>query len=403
MKDFAESLRRESADWVGRGIVSAEQRDRVLELYPADADHPSRFLTVLSSVGGALLALGVILVIASNWEDIGDWVKIGGLLVLLLAAYGAGWALKVRPGGYPRIGESLLMVGSILFMAGIALVSQIFHLDGRLATALLIWWLGIVLVPLLTGSRGAQLVSLVAFLSWLGTELYTADSPLRIVAILDNLDNDHAWITGFAYASGVGLALFLLGLGLRQSRFDLFAGMHEKWGLLVLHAGLYVLGFTRHSGNWSQADAIPRVAWLPGLLLAAALLGAAALAWRRRPAELRRLSPWLALALIPTVGVLAGSELNDDGWLWSILAWVGLFLLDLGLVRTGVESGREGWVNLALGFLGINILTRYFDLFGTLLDGGVLFLTSGAIILAVGIYLEKKRRRLLSSLREATA
>lgn len=398
MKDFAERLRRESEDWVGRGIVSAEQRDRLIALYPV-TDSPSRFLTVLSSVGGALVALGVILVIAANWEDIGDWVKIAGLIVLLVAAYGAGWTL-IRRGHYPRIGESLIMVGCILFLAGIALVSQIFHLDGRPASALLIWWLGIVLLPYLTLSRGAQFVSLVALLSWLGTELYADGSPVRIVA---DMDNDHAWITGFAFAAGVGLAIFLRGLSLRRGGFDLFAGMYEKWGLLILHGAVYMLGFLRHLTGWNQAEPLAVVAWLPALLLAVALAATAFLAWRSQPREVGRLAPWIALPMIAAAGVLAGIDLGDEGWLWSILAWLGLFLLDLGLVRIGVDSGREGWVNLAIAFLGINILTRYFDLFGTLVDGGVLFLTSGVIILAVGIFLEKKRRRLLSSLREVNA
>lgn len=400
MKDFAEDLRRESADWVGRGIVSAEQRERLLGLYADRGESPSRFLTVLSTVGGLLVALGVILVIASNWEEIGDWVKIGGLLVLLAGAYAGGWALKVRPGSqHPRTGEALLMVGTILFLAGIALVSQIFHLNARPASGLLIWWLGIVLVPLLTGSRGAQLVSLVAFLSWLGMELGTEGSPFRIVR---DLSLDEAWFTGFAWFAGLGMALLLLGLALRRGSFQDFAGLHEKCGLLVLHAGLFALGFLRHVTSWQQ-DPLPVVALLPGLALAAALAATGFVVWRRQRGELKPLAPWLGLALVPVAGVLAGIDWQDDGWAWSVLSWIALFLLDLGLVRVGVDEGREGWVNLAVAFLGLNILARYFDLLGTLMDGGVFFLTSGVVILALGIYLEKKRRRLLTSLREEAA
>lgn len=399
MKNFAESLRRESAGWVSRGIVSAEQREHILDLYPdSRGAQSSRFLAVLSTVGGVLLALGVILIIAANWENIGDWVKIVGLVVLLVGTYGAGRALRESS---PKAGEALLMAGCILFLAGIGLVSQIFHLNARPASGLMIWWLGIALVPVVSGSRGAQLVSLVAFFSWIGMELGTKGSPFRIVA---DLSDDEAVFTGFAYFALLGLALFLHGVGLRRGRSNPFAGMHEKWGLLLLHAGLYLLGFLRHvADDWGTTDGLPTVFWLPGLALALAVAGTGLWAWRRRPAELKALAPWLGLPLVPLVAVLLGIELNDGGWLWSILAWLGLFVLDLVLVRVGVEEGREGWVNLAVAFLGINILTRYFDLFGTLMDGGLLFLSSGAVILAVGIYLEKKRRKLLASLREEPA
>lgn len=291
------------------------------------------------------------------------------------------------------------MVGTILFLAGIALVSQIFHLNARPASGLMIWWLGIVLVPLLTGSRGAQLVSLVAFLSWLGMELGTEGSPLRIV---EDLSAEAAWLTGFAWFGGLGVALLFLGLSLRRGAYQDFAGMHEKWGLLVLHASLYLLGFARHITEYRQ-DYLLTVGLLPGLLLAALLGAAGFLVWRRNLAAARPLLPWLGLALVPVAAVLLGIDLGDGQWAWSVLSWVALFVLDLGLVRTGVDQGQEGWVNLAVAFLGLNIITRYFDLFGTLLDGGLLFLTSGVLILALGLYLEKKRRRLLTALREEAA
>jgi uncharacterized membrane protein len=400
MKDFATNLRRESADWVSRGIVSAEQRERLLNLYPDRGEPASRFLGVLSLVGGLLVGLGVILVISANWERIGDWVKIAGLLALLAGAYAGGWALKMRPGArHPKTGEALLMVGTILFLAGIGLVSQIFHLNARPATGLLVWWLGIVLVPLLTTSRGAQLVSLAAFLSWLGMEMGTPGSPLQIVG---DWQADAAWLTAFAWFGGRGVALLFLGIALRRGTFQEFAGMHEKWGLLLLHASLYLLGFARHITDHRQ-DYLLTVALLPGLLLGAFLVGTGFLVWRRNPAEARPLLPWLGLALVPVVAVLLGLDLGDGQWAWSVASWIALFVFDLGLIRAGVDLGREGWVNLAVGFLGLNIITRYFDLFGTMLDGGLLFLSAGVVILVLGLYLERKRRRLLASLREEAA
>jgi len=45
-------------------------------------------------------------------------------------------------------------------------------------------------------------------------------------------------------------------------------------------------------------------------------------------------------------------------------------------------------------------VTRYFDLFGTMLEGGVFFIVTGSLVIGLGIYLEKKRRALLGSLRK---
>jgi uncharacterized membrane protein len=69
------------------------------------------------------------------------------------------------------------------------------------------------------------------------------------------------------------------------------------------------------------------------------------------------------------------------------------------MIRTGLATGREGWVNLALAFIAVNIVTRYFDLFGTMMEGGVFFVVSGVIVLTLGIYLERKRREWLKAMR----
>ncbi len=89
---------------------------------------------------GRCCVVGISLIIKSNWEQIGDWVKIVGLVVLLTGSYALGYRLKVAPGRYPRTGDACLMAGAVLFLLGIALVSQIFHIDSRPANGVLLWW-----------------------------------------------------------------------------------------------------------------------------------------------------------------------------------------------------------------------------------------------------------------------
>jgi uncharacterized membrane protein len=137
----------------------------------------------------------------------------------------------------------------------------------------------------------------------------------------------------------------------------------------------------------------------PLLLVGILLALTTAWAWRTNRRDLLALGGWLLLALLPIAGVLANYDLGDDGWLWSVAAWVIMFLLDVFMIRTGLHTEREGWVNLGIAGIGLNILTRYFDLFGTMMQGGLFFIITGVIVIALGIYLEKKRRALLAQLR----
>lgn len=393
MKSFEERLRSESLDWVGEGLLSETQRTALVARHPV-ATGGGRFVAILASVGGGLLLAGVCLLISSNWQDIGDWVKISGLCALLAGAYAAGWKLKVAPGLYPKTGDAFFMLGAGLFMAGIALVSQIYHLNSRPATGVLAWWLGICAVPWLVRSKGAQAMSLVAFLSWLGMEFamrgswlsllpegYYSESGIRFVAIMTVL----------------GLAVWLAGLAMRGTRHEAFASLHEKWGAVIVCAGLYLLGFLRHIWEWRSENRPVEIT--PVILVAGLVVLAGWGALRASRKELLSLSAWFVAALVPIGAVLAGWNPGDHGWLWSAWSWTALFVLNVFMIRTGLATGRESWVNLGIGFIAVNIVTRYVDLFGTMMQGGVFFVVSGVIVLTLGIYLERKRRGWVAGMR----
>lgn len=393
MKSFEERLRIESGRWVADGLVTEGQRAALLARHPETAGG-GRFVAILGVVGGGLLLAGVCLLIGANWQEIGDWVKIGGLVALLAGSYWAAWRLKFSPGNYPRTGDAFYMLGAGLLMAGIALVSQIYHLNSRPATGVMFWWLGIAAVPWLVRSKGAQAVGLLAFLIWIGMEFAAGDS---LIALWRDGHSHGDGVELFAILLALGLAVWLSGLGLRKTACDEFAGLHEKWGQLMVCGGLYVLGFLRHFWRWGDQGDMVR--WQPVVFVSVLILAAAAVAWRSARDGVRALGLWWLLALVPVGAVLAGWNVGDHGWLWSAWSWTALFVLNVFMIRDGLSAGCESAVNLGIAFIALNIVTRYFDLFGTMMEGGVFFVMSGVIVLTLGIYLERKRRSWLASMR----
>ncbi len=395
-----EKLSNWSAGWVSDGLVTAIQRDAILARHPVPAAGANRFLAILAGIGGSLFVVGVSLIIKSNWDQLGDWVKIGGLLALLAGSYTLGWRLKIAPGHYPKTGDACLMVAAVFFLLGIALVSQIFHINSRPANGVLLWWAGIVVLPWLTRAKGMQVVSVVAGLTWLGMELAARDSWLQLA--VEDARRDYS---GYHFAAAgvlVGLALALFGLGLRRGRHDYFAGVHEKLGLLIACGSLYVLGFTWSAHGWS-VHSMKAASVAPVAVLSLLALAGAGWAWLRNYGDLKPLI-WLMLpVLVPVFAHLLGLELLDSGWLWGGLACLTLFLLNIGMVRTGLATGRESWINVGMGFIALNIITRYFLLFGSMLEGGVFFIVTGLLVLGLGWYLERKRRKLVGTVRQEAA
>ena len=398
MKSFEERLETESAAWVADGVIAAEQRPRLLARHPVRAGGAQRFMAILLMIGAALFAVGVSLVIKSNWEAIGDWAKIGGLVALLAGTHVLGWRLKIAPGHFPKTGDACLMAGAVFFLLGIALVSQIFHIDSRPANGVLLWWAGIAALPWLTRAKGAQFVSVVAGLTWLAMELNANDSWLRLFTDRGNWYD--AQFPNFAAAAFlVGAAVFGFGLGLRGGTHEYFAGLHEKIGLLLANWSLYVLGFSWSTHRWTT-HTMHAARLEPVVALAA--LAAVGIGWAalRNRTELRAIAWYAVLGIVPVLANLFGVELRDSSWLWGGLACLALFVLNLGMIRVGLATGREAWINLGMAGIALNVVTRYFLLFGTMLEGGVFFIVTGLLVLGLGYFLERKRRVLVATVRK---
>ena len=67
-------------------------------------------------------------------------------------------------------------------------------------------------------------------------------------------------------------------------------------------------------------------------------------------------------------------------------------------IAAGVTERKNYFINLGLLFFGLLVITRYVDLMWGMLDGALLFITAGVLLLLVGFFLERTRRRLTGEL-----
>ncbi len=392
---FESRLRKETPGWVAAGVLTAEQARQIEALHPENEGAAARrFLAVVTALGGALCAVGLALIVSANWQDIHRWVKIVVFVALLVSAYGFGARLKEGPHARPKVGEALLMAGCAMFMSGIALVSQIFHLDGRPGDAVLVWIAGIAAVPLLTRARGTFFVLLAAVYAWVWIEAVANDGRLALGAGTFSRDE-----LTLPFALLCASLLLYWTASLWSAAWRGFAAMQEAWSLVVVCITVYAAGFMHHSWHGSE----PVMLVEPALLMLAVVALAAAVAARRDFTAWRRLSVWLLLAAVPAVVAFGGFLGEDARIACAWLSSAGLLVLNVFMARAGLQQGKPWLVNLAIAFIALNIFTRYFDFFATMLDQGMTFLVSGVVVLGVGWFLERKRRALLGAIRQGGA
>jgi uncharacterized membrane protein len=159
MKPTQKSLSTHVNNWVGDGLITRDQADRILAKYPVASS--SAAIITFSIIGGLLCILGLILTISANWQSIPREVKLGGLLTLLTASTLLGTEGNRRKWN-PAITEISYLFAAVLPLVGLALISQFFNLRGSGFMLVLTWFLCVVFLPFLSLSPSTFVVWLVA-------------------------------------------------------------------------------------------------------------------------------------------------------------------------------------------------------------------------------------------------
>jgi uncharacterized membrane protein len=402
-----------------RKIVTTEAADALRALAKDEVKERGALslASVLGWLGGGAVILGVILLIGSKWDGIPDLLKIVCFLALLGGTHGVGFWITKAGLPYGKTAAAFHFIGGGLFLGGVGLVAQIYNLNGRPPNGVLLWLASLLPLVVLLRSASLSLLSIFAFMVWIHMEGAFSGSWLR----MDDSFSMHLMIE-------LGMGVALIGFSGLVKRWDGgVAAVFRACGALMLLYSVYALGFYRHYSDdhhWfgRGADASALLPW--GVLA----LGAAGVA-----AGGRFLSPeslWLRNRLFVLLGVtlavgaavvaissgavsqgerIATSEFGwwryttAGGWAVTVFSWAVWFLLGLWCVAWGARSDRKGFVNLGVFVVGAGIITRFFDLMGSLAQTGFLFLLGGVVLLGTGFGMERWRRTIVRRMQAGKA
>ena len=366
----------------------------------------------MSFIGAVLVAAGIALLISAHWDEIPRGVKIAAGLALMLGAHGAGCWLRgggisspafsatgasQSRGNYPKVGEALHFAGSLLFLANIALVGQIYHLSSRPGNAFLLWWLGIAALPWLLRSAAQFALLLLAIGIWFGVEINDATSLLRF-------DDEHQVLL---YAL-LGLVFTGFGFMLRRSSYVGFPVVAETFGLLAFAMFSYPLTWAGFL-TWSHQHEELNHWLLPALGMLAALL--VALGCRNLTALPPQWRVTWGATLVGAATLLVAAHFvpQQTDWHWfghmtplNTVAAIAFFIYGLLQVQVGVQDRSRFLVNLGVIFIALDMIATYIGLFGSMAFTGWMFVISGVFLILFAVFLEKKRRVLMKRITSQT-
>ncbi|MGF1537791.1 MAG: DUF2157 domain-containing protein [Elainellaceae cyanobacterium] len=448
---FRRQLKREVARWRQDAWISPEQHARITSHYDLDQIDGSaygQFISLLVGIGCVLIGIGCITFVAANWQLIPRLFKVILLVSVFLAVSVAGRVLQQRSQmGQRRLGEALLLLGSLIFGGNLALMGQMFHQSGSGYGLCAIWSLGT-----LAMAYGLRLVSLcvlaqllmgVAYGLWLRDGLWTGSAypsgldllfqqmslvtlllflplayrdrsrsifVLTALGVVCSLVVRLAELPEIAVPMGVAAALVatlppaLLWVyddrpwcGGGDPRLS-FRPAARAIAMIYLCGVLYVTSFHGFWKNTQLDSTVNPEANASLLLLSVTTLTAAAMAgwiylgWPRRSGGWRLVTADAAL-----LGVLALSAgLCLVHWHIAPIPIVATFLVNILLAVLGIGAMREGlgegdrsrfWWGLVL--LVLQIISRVLEYNTGLLVKSAVFLACGVAVIVLGLWFER--------------
>lgn len=362
-----DALRDEVEEWVRDGIITDAQAEEILSRYETDEERRPRAVLVLSIVGSALVFSGILLFLATNWQDL-HWAA--RTLVLLagpgLSFYGG---LQAYEHDVPRVGHALCILGALLVGPSLFLFDDLFSI-GIAAEWLLLAWTAVAL-PTGHGLKSRPGTGLgIALLAGVVVVMSEPADPLPAVGLL-------------------GVAVFSLG----RMRSGRVPWVYRMGGVVLSLGTLLVMTMLEGQFDHYQVGSIP--------VLVATSAGAVAGGWWLHQADEREAVEWsvivlAALLLSTTVAVFAPETVPE------LLAFGCLHVAALaGLIATGYLGYRSRSRTLidlvALGGL-VQTLSFVEATVVSALSGSIALVVAGLILLAAGVALERGRRTLLSRL-----
>jgi len=429
-------LASEASRWVGKGLLSEEQAQTILNLYGTalpTGERKSTGTTILIYLAALFMGLAVVEIISANWNEIPGVLRMISLIALTVGTNGMGIRATLRK--KEKSGRIWLFVGALFYGLSIILIAEIYHLGGYFSDGLYWWALGVLPLALWTRSILIMFLTFVLSLSWLlldsSNGFFPASFPFfiasffwfslkqrqSIVIFLSGVMGTFFWLEllqawglgkGIRFEHGPEQVAFLGGLFLIAHEIGRFLEEVSKkhwlrsyglamrlWEIRVGLLGLLILSFEEPWKILIEAH------WTAGafmhfwVVLICAVLGLSVYFADRHWAfsedaggVLKRHVSTLGFSgffVLTTFLVLMPPIENTPVLLQCI---TNLFLVFTGiwLIVRAVHDTLTHYYYLGIGILILTAFFRYFDLIGDYRGASVLFLVCAAILYGAARY-----------------
>ncbi|MFY0600921.1 MAG: DUF2157 domain-containing protein [Cyclobacteriaceae bacterium] len=422
------NLQKDLHNLVNAEVISSETADKIRDYYKAkEKSLANPLMVVFAVIGATLVGLGIILIIAHNWDNLPLITKtIFAFLPLLIGQLLCAFTIIKKPD------HTLWKEASSTFLffsiaAGISLIGQVYHIPGNLTSFMFVWMLLALPIIYLLKSSTVSLLYIIGVTFYgcegnyfsSGTQVYDfwiflaaaipnyfflvknrPESnytyfhhwilPASLLITLGTLAKDNGELILLAYVCLLGV-FYLLG-----SSPEVSTEKARNNGYLIIGSSGMVgfLTFLTFDGFWSELRgenfAIPEVIMSPEFI-AVFMLSAIALFLLVRKIKSQSASaikPMDIAFLVFIVSFIVGLYAS----LVLILINLMVFAIGIWYIKYGSSKNHLGFLNYGLMIISLLIICRVFDSDLSFVIRGILFVLVGAGFFVSNYQMLKRRK-----------
>ncbi|MBK5277536.1 MAG: DUF2157 domain-containing protein [Bacteroidia bacterium] len=420
---------KEIDDLLAHQVITEETAKNIINFYQQKAEQSgSRLIIVFGILGSLLVGMGMVLIIAHNWDMLPKFSKlIIALSPLLVGQLICSYLLwKNITSQAWREGVSVFLIFAVA--VSISIVSQVYNISGDLSSFLFVWMLLSIPVVYVMRSSMASLLCWIG-VSWLGCQanyfnyngprdllfwgLLAAITPWYIRLIRNNPQSNYTFFHHWVVASSLTILLGtladhnqelmlpvylnLLGIFLLIGQLPFFTKQKLLTNAYLITGSLGTLGILlslSFDWFWDDISGYNSTSWLGSfetiifiVLLAAALY---LLYVHHKIGDLRKLISKSFVFLIFTFLFAIGINLPEVS---QTLLNVLILALAVYTVREGANADKLWQMNYGLLILTALIICRFFDSDLSFVVRGLLFVSVGLGFFGVNYWMVQKRKK----------
>lgn len=410
-------------------LIDMETAERIRQYYDdKKAGSMNRLFVVFGVLGSLLVGLGIILIIAHNWDDLTIPVKAGfAFLPLIIGQIACAWVI-LRNFGNTGFREASAVFASLSVGAAMSLISQIYNIPGDFTSFMLTWMILILPVVYVMRSSVTSMLYICGVTIYGIDTGYTSTPPgpdlfwLLLLAIVpfyyfflirtragSNLTILHNWLVPLAIVTLLGtvarafeqwmypayVSLFGLFLLLRNlPPFNYRYGMKDGFQVAGFIGTFIVLMTLTFPGVWREFPS-PHLLSIEAfrspefLVFVAISVAAGTLAFFEYRWSLLTRLPVLELFFVVFAATFVVGLVSVLG---VVLMNIYVLALGIWIIREGERRDHLGILNLGLAVLAMLTIARFFDSEITFVIRGLLFLAVGTGFFVANYRLIKKRK-----------